>query len=189
MLVRVARRSPHLGLASAINQRGIGMTPTPDPLRDHEWCVPHDHVEPDQERWERDQAAALSAQPTPPPLDVERLRRQNHEHAERRDREMSGLRRQVDRYQNAYRRAKELVRGSPVDWSKDPSSQEPDGWWGYTSQSNRDVLMAAVLDAAPPLDVDMAILAVSSVQCGWEAEHERDLLAAALRSPDPGDET
>jgi len=79
--------------------------------------------------------------------EVSRLRRQNHEHAEKRDREMADLRRQVNRYQNAYRRAKERVRGSPVDWTNDQKSQEPDGWWTYTSQNNRDILMAATLDA------------------------------------------
>jgi hypothetical protein len=29
-------------------------------LRDHEWCIPHEHVEVDTERWERDQAASLA---------------------------------------------------------------------------------------------------------------------------------
>jgi len=28
-------------------------------FRDHQTCVPHDHVEPDPKRWERAQAAAL----------------------------------------------------------------------------------------------------------------------------------
>lgn len=39
-------------------------------LRDHETCVPHGHVEPDVERWERDQAAALarSGGPRHPPV-------------------------------------------------------------------------------------------------------------------------
>jgi hypothetical protein len=40
--------------------------PRAEGLRDHEYCVPHDHVEPDMERWERDQAAALALAATPP---------------------------------------------------------------------------------------------------------------------------
>ena len=59
------------------------------------------------------------------------------------------LRSKVARYDNAYARAKELVRGSPVDWTDDPPSQEPDGWWRYTSQNNRDVIAAAILVAHP----------------------------------------
>jgi hypothetical protein len=57
------------------------------------------------------------------------------------------LQSRVAKFENAYERAKELVRGTPVDWTNDPPSQEPDGWWKYTSQNNRDVIAAAVLAA------------------------------------------
>ncbi len=91
---------------------------------------------------------------TPPPLDAEidRLRQQNHEAAERRDRDTAALQSQVDKYKIAYRRAKDRVRGTPVDWTNDPKASEPDGWWNHTSLSNQDILMAAAHDlAATPL--------------------------------------
>jgi hypothetical protein len=100
---------------------------------------------------------------------VTRLRRQNHEHAERRDREMAELRSKVAKYENAYHAAKERVRGTPVDWmhwTTDAAAQEPDGWWRYTSQITRDVLMAAALDtraAEPGLDVERLARTLSNV--------------------------
>jgi hypothetical protein len=78
--------------------------------------------------------------------EVERLRAQNHEHAALRDREMADLRSRLDRWENAAKRARAMVRGTPVDWTNDPPSQEPDGWWNYVSVATRNVLIAAVHD-------------------------------------------
>lgn len=88
----------------------------------------------------------LASRPESPSPDIERLRRQNHEHAERRDRENAALQAEVDRWHNAAARARGLVRGSPVDWTHVPNSQEPDRWWTYTSQINREILTAAVAE-------------------------------------------
>lgn len=84
--------------------------------------------------------------------EIVRLRRQNHEYAERRDHEMAALQSKVDRYRNAYERARELVRGTPADWSKDAAAAKEDGWWNYTSQQNRDIIAAAVLAAQEARD-------------------------------------
>lgn len=78
--------------------------------------------------------------------DVERLRRQNHAMAAAHDRETASLRSRVAVFEAARDRARELVRGSPVDWTDDPPSREPDGWWKYTSQQNREILIAALVE-------------------------------------------
>jgi hypothetical protein len=85
-----------------------------------------------------------------PRAEVEALRRQNHEHAERRDREMAALQSQVGRYRNAYERAKELVRGSPIDWSSDPVSQSSERLVGLyvTEQPGRS--LPPPFSTAPP---------------------------------------
>lgn len=98
------------------------------------WCLGVNAPVPEMAAWGPDE-------------DVARLRRQNHEYAARRDREMAALRSQVAKYHSAADRARALVRGTPVDWSKDPKAQEPDGWWNYTSQGIREVILTAVLDA------------------------------------------
>ena len=79
--------------------------------------------------------------------EVKRLRQQNHDAAAKRDAEERELRRQVGRYESAHARAKESVRGSPVDWTDSSRAQNPDGWWSYTSQQNRDIIAAAILAA------------------------------------------
>ena len=125
----------------------------------------------------------MSRPMTADPLTAEeRLRKQNHDHAALRDRQMATLQSQVDRYRNAYERARELVRGSPVDWTNDPGSRKADGWWNYTSQNNRDVLMAATLDAAREelglRDGAGRIAAERRRQIeveGWTADHDADL--------------
>ena len=101
------------------------------------------------EKWEHGIAAILAAEPRLRlDVDGERLRRQNHEAAERHDREMAEMRSRLARFDMAVKRARELVRGTPVNWTNVPGSQEPDGWWTYTSQQNREILIAAVHDAA-----------------------------------------
>lgn len=42
-----------------------------DERRGHEWCIPHEHVEPDPEKWERDQARSLAEAAQPAPEDME----------------------------------------------------------------------------------------------------------------------
>lgn len=98
--------------------------------------------------------------------ELERLRRQNHDHAERRDREDAVLRSEVDRWRSAAARAREMVRGSPVDWTNDPGSKKPDGWWSYTSEMNRTILTAAVADLreAAKLDHDRLARAMNDVE-------------------------
>lgn len=90
--------------------------------------------------------AALRAVETEAAEGVDRLRQQNHEAAVRRDEQMAEIESTLARYRNAYARAEELVRGSPVDWT-DHAKGDPAGWWRYTSQQNRDIIAAAVLAA------------------------------------------
>lgn len=79
--------------------------------------------------------------------EIDRLRAKNHAAAVRRDRETAEMTAQLAQWKSRVDRARELVRGSPVDWTDTPGSHEPDGWWKYTSQQNRDILIAAVHDA------------------------------------------
>jgi len=137
----------HLAMAKAI----IDALPAPQELRDrvapphvHDW-IEGERITPTHSYW----CCAECGKPGPHnelDANVERLRKQNHEHAERRDREQADLHHFLDRWENAAKRARELVRGSPVDWTDDPPSKEPDGWWLYTSQNNRDILTTAVHD-------------------------------------------
>lgn len=78
--------------------------------------------------------------------EIARLRRQNHDAAAKRDAEERWVRRRLAHYENAYARAKELVRGSPVDWTDSTRAQNPEGWWNYTSQSNRDIIAMAIFN-------------------------------------------
>ena len=107
-----------------------------------------------------DGASGMTTEQGSPTTEVERLRQQNHDAAVERDRKNAAMERELARCRNAYQRAKELVRGSPVDWSKEADGK-PDGWWGYTSQNNRDIVAAAISEARQQAPTD-AIAAVEA---------------------------
>lgn len=107
-----------------------------------------------------DGASGMTTEQGSPTTEVERLRQQNHDAAVERDRKNAAMERELARCRNAYQRAKELVRGSPVDWSKEADGK-PDGWWGYTSQNNRDIVAAAISEARQQALTD-AIAAVEA---------------------------
>lgn len=109
----------------------------------------------------------MTAEQGSPTTEVERLRQQNHDAAVERDRKNAAMERELARCRNAYQRAKELVRGSPVDWSKEADGK-PDGWWGYTSQNNRDIVAAAISEARQQALTD-AIAAVDDVRFQFAA--------------------
>ena len=126
--------------------------------------------------------------------EADRLRQQNHDAAAARDKETAALRSEVDRFENAAARACELVRGSPVDWTDDPPSQKPNGWWNYTSQNNRNVIIAAVR-AAREAQPDPRVEALETLlrdlrfgldRLGYGEEVAR--IDAALAAPAPPSE-
>lgn len=125
--------------------------------------------------------------------EIARLRQQNHEHAEKRDRELADLNSRVAKYERSQAEARERVRNWPVDWTTDPPerqrpearpetstrqaeqarlveearrhagvaealdlygrlqertvvvrTQEPDGWWRYSSENHRREVAALI---------------------------------------------
>jgi hypothetical protein len=158
-----------------------------------------------------DEAAAAAIQRAEQAeAEVVRLRQQNHDAAAARDRQTADLQRRIAEYDNAAVRARELVRGTPVDWSYDPPSREPDGWWKYTSVSVKHVLITAVHDAqaraalagtpapaeTPDIDVerladlfmDLRLNGPAALADGWTyqqtARYYAGIICRALATPD-----
>ena len=87
--------------------------------------------------------------------EADRLRARTHEIQERESRERAALQSQVDRFRHAFARAEEAVRDFRADWTTDPPSQEPYGFWRYTSQVTKDAMALVVqqrLDAEMNLE-------------------------------------
>ena len=80
--------------------------------------------------------------------EIGRLRNQNKEAAERRDREQAQMQSQIAHHERMIREARERMKNAKVDWTDDPPSQQPDGWWQYTSHNNRAEAIAFVTEIA-----------------------------------------
>lgn len=78
--------------------------------------------------------------------DVTRLREQNREHATRRDREQAELQQRVARHEGWVQRARERMDKAAVDWTTDPPSQRPGGWWSYASSNDCGEVVALVAE-------------------------------------------
>lgn len=78
--------------------------------------------------------------------DVERLRTRTHEIAEAKDAEHREEAKEYARLREAVDRARERVRNWKADWTADPRSQGPEGWWHYTSHNHAMEAVALVAD-------------------------------------------
>lgn len=78
--------------------------------------------------------------------EIERLRAQNKAHAERRDREQAEMQKRLAAFSNARDKARERMKHAAVDWTTDPPSQKPGGWWSYTSMNNVAEVAALVAE-------------------------------------------
>lgn len=79
--------------------------------------------------------------------EVARLSARTHEIAAEGDRKNAALESEIAKYRARYTAARERVKYWPVDWTDDPPSREPGGWWRYTSQNHIDEVVAVVESA------------------------------------------
>lgn len=94
--------------------------------------------------------------------DCERLRQQNKEAAERRDREEAALHSRIAQQRNDIARARARMEHAAVDWTTDPPSQRPGGWWRYTSINNVSEVLA-MIEEIDRLYATLAMIAAHEV--------------------------
>jgi hypothetical protein len=83
----------------------------------------------------------------------ERLRRRTHEIAEAKDAEHAAVKRELGKLRSAVDQARERTKDWKADWTDDPRSQGPYGWWRYTSHNRAMEAVALVAERERLLDL------------------------------------